>query len=119
MITDLDKRAKWIWVSTDFIGFHKWVDAPTEVSFLRERHRHKFFVKLEIEVFHADRELEFFIVQRQLINFINLKVDAQDVGSCETIALIILEHFSKLFAGRKLSVSVSEDSENGATIKNY
>ena len=33
-----------LWVTTQLEGFHKWEQAPDEVAYLRERHRHMFGV---------------------------------------------------------------------------
>jgi len=52
-----------IQVRTSFHGLHFWADAPSEVAFLRNLHRHLFKVEAQTVVDHTDRELEFFIVK--------------------------------------------------------
>lgn len=106
---------KQIIVTTDFVGYHCYNDAPDEVSFLKERHRHKFFVKLGIEVFNNDRELEFFIVQKALKYEIG---DERDIESCETFAEEILNWTMKKYGdNRNIFVEVWEDNENGVRIE--
>ena len=39
-------------VKTEFEGFHSWEDAPDEVSFLRNLHRHIFHVTAKWKVNH-------------------------------------------------------------------
>jgi len=105
-----------IWVTTTFVGYHLWADAPDEVSFLRNNHRHLFYVCLEVAVKHLDREVEFFILKKQLNDFIDRHwSEGHFASSCEMIAQSILEHFTaQHYHVRR--VSVSEDNENGATI---
>ena len=102
-----------IFVTTDFIGFHRWADAPKVVSFLRCRHRHLFKVKVWVDVNHNDRDKEFFIVQDHLNELIGDYVDMnhEDVGSCEMICEYLLDVCPDYVA-----VQVSEDGENGAII---
>ena len=56
----------YIIVKTSFRGFHQYKDAPDQVAFLKNLHRHDFIVEAKIEVKHDDRELEFFIEQSAL-----------------------------------------------------
>jgi len=109
-------------VTSDKIAFHKYDDVPNPVSFLRNRHRHKFFIQLELEVFHDDRELEFFTVQSALNEWLK---DKNEVGSCEMLAKDIHDWASKkyritdnnLYTWRKTVVEVWEDKENGARVE--
>jgi len=41
----------YIWITTQKAMFHKYPDAPDEVSFLRNEHRHMFHFKIYLEVF--------------------------------------------------------------------
>lgn len=108
---------KWVKIKTNFIGFHKYEDAPEEVAFLRYLHRHKFYVEALIQVFHDDRELEFFIVQnnldRDIIPFVTQKFP---LGSCEMISEDIMWGLVNSYGDhRNYYVEVSEDDENSAT----
>lgn len=107
---------RFIFVKTSFEGMHQYLDAPSSVSFLRSMHRHLFGVCLMLEVFHDDRELEFFIVKRELDNYIANCLATANL-SCETFAVRILEHARALYGkNRVCRVSVDEDGENGAVV---
>ena len=62
----LRRVKKNIWVTFQKEGIHKYPDAPKEVEFLKYPHRHIFKFKVAIEVFHGDRDIEFFIFKRWL-----------------------------------------------------
>lgn len=100
-----------IWIRFAFEGFHRWKDAPDEVAFLRDRHRHLFHVRVEWSVTHADRDREFFIEQRAARAAVAALQAAPgcEEWSCEHWAARILE------ATGASRVEVSEDGENGAT----
>jgi len=102
-----------IWITTQFEGFHQYLNAPTEVSFLQNKHRHIFHVKVFIEVMHNDRDIEF-IMFKNYINFIiNTKINKDNVGSCEMLADKIHDSVSEYYLNRKIKINVSEDLENG------
>lgn len=109
----MSKLKKSICVTTQFVGFHKWDKAPKIVSWLRNFHRHIFYVKAYFEVSHNDRDLEFFMVQRALDKFMAKNIYLADVGSCESVAETILEEFKP----QAYKVEVWEDKENGAIIE--
>lgn len=113
---------------------HLYPDAPEQVAFLKNLHRHVFYVELQIEVFHQDRELEFFIVRGALqekIESIFAGGTHTDAWSCEMLArelqqwakieyprpLSSLPLVSSQKVTRKVSVKVFEDDENGAYVK--
>lgn len=103
-------------VRWDFVGFHKYKDAPNQVGFLQNVHRHKFFCSAKIEVFHEERELEFFIVQEDLKS--NFSDGNMDGKSCETMCMMILAYLgTKYGRNRKYEVEVSEDGENSAIVE--
>jgi hypothetical protein len=101
-------------VKANFSGYHYWAEAPEEVSFLRNEHRHIFYVELKIEVLGDNRELEFFIVKRQLVGFLNAYKEKTFTESCEMIGGYLKNCFEKIYPDRKISVSVLEDNENGS-----
>ena len=105
-------------VRTDFEGLHCYPNAPDEVSFLRQLHRHKFEVVLDIEVFHLDRELEFLMVKNRLNQFINDNIIKADKHcSCEMYASMIINFVIGLYGpDRNISCEVNEDGENGAFV---
>lgn len=103
---------KYIVIKTSFEAIHCWPECPYEsVSFLKNKHRHKFYVKMKW-VIEIDRQKEFFVCKKEVDEYININYHQRDLGSlsCEEIALILLEGFDADF------VSVSEDNENGAEV---
>ena len=62
-----------IWVTFQKEGIHKYPQALTDpdledVKFLGYPHRHIFHFRVDIEVHHDDRELEFILFKRELEN---------------------------------------------------
>jgi len=101
-----------VWVKTSFVAFHRWIDAPQHVLFLRNWHRHVFNVKLIVPVRLLDREVEFFTLKGSIESYLQYKWAGQYFeASCEQIAFDLLEKFK---ASR---VEVDEDGENGAEVK--
>lgn len=109
---------KYIDVKTNFIGFHRWNNAPKSVSFLRNRHRHVFGIHAIIQVNESDRELEFFTVVNGIDNFIKASCPSGDFGnmSCEMIAEEILSYLKSIYGSREYKVRVSEDEENSGIV---
>lgn len=106
---------KTIFVRWQREGIHKYPDAPDEVAFLRNDHRHTFHFEVEIEVFHDDREIEFIMFKRDLEKFCDLK--SLNNKSCEMICDEIRSYLRKWYSSnRYVRVQVSEDNENGATV---
>jgi hypothetical protein len=109
-------------IKTDFYGIHKYPNAPDEVAFLRNEHRHKFYVTATIEVFHDDRELEFIMVKNRINEFIATNITSMPVMySCEMMCKDIIKFIEETYCtdtSRKIKVSVFEDDENGAIVYN-
>jgi hypothetical protein len=114
-------------VKTTFRGIHNWPEAPEKVAFLRNLHRHIFYVSLMVPVTSDDREVEFFILQEELVRYINAKYpnvedENQEISiikflghrSCEMIASEICSLFINKF--HSVGVEVSEDNENSAIV---
>lgn len=102
-------------VRTNFEGIHRYADAPQEVAFLQEPHRHVFYVEVEMEVFHDDRELEFIMVKRNLNKFLYTKPFGIR-SSCEQMATEIIRFLVETYGERQMIVSVFEDGENGGKV---
>jgi hypothetical protein len=111
------------WVTTRFVGFHLWPDAPRARDYIGRRHRHVFHVQVQVDVFHDDREVEF----HDLLDLVNdavgalgepLSGGARDLGamSCEMIARHLAEAIREQLPGRRIMVDVSEDGEVGAGV---
>jgi hypothetical protein len=101
-----------IWITTQFEGFHCYPDAPEEVKFLRNEHRHLFSVKVWISVKHNDRDIEFFIFKK----FINslIKENNFNYKSCEMISDDLYIKIKEKYPNREIRIEVSEDQENGS-----
>jgi hypothetical protein len=110
---------KEIFITTSFIGYHCWPEAPEAVKFLRNLHRHIFRVRLGFLVVDSDRELEFFLVKAQADHFIKegllLELAHKPYFSCEMMA----EYLIKCFQNVRYAIlwaEVDEDGENGARV---
>ena len=105
----------WAKVSFQFEGIHRWDDAKGEVEFLKNPHRHMFYVVVWVEQKHNDRDVEYIALKR----FLSDKMSGiKDLGtrSCEQIAEEIINILGSKFGGR-FKVEVSEDGENGCLIE--
>lgn len=114
-----------IWVTFSKEGLHKYpaaLDDPNlatgdeyDVSFLGYIHRHIFHFKVEIEVFHDDRDIEFIQFKRWLEKLYAENTLQLDFKSCEMICDDLAETINNKYPNRKMTITVSEDNENGAT----
>lgn len=97
-------------------GVHRWAACPIEeVEYLRNYHRHLFYIKVWKHVEHNDRDIEILMFKRDVKaylreNYFDVEHDAAFFGdmSCEMIAKLIYHEFSCS------AVEVLEDNENGA-----
>lgn len=115
---------KFIWVTFQKEGIHKYPQALTDpnlatgdeydVSFLGYPHRHIFHFRVDIEVFHDDRELEFIQFKRWLESLYQTNTLQLNYRSCEMISDDLAILISDKYPGRKFKISVSEDNENGS-----
>lgn len=109
---------RYIQVEFQWEGMHRWKDAPEQVRFLRNWHRHMFHAKCEIEVKHDDRELEYFmvldVIKTKILPFIS---GSEDISSCEQMAEFIANGLLNEYGeDRFVSVGVFEDDENGSWV---
>jgi len=121
----MQKTSNSIWVTFTKEGIHKYPAALTDpklatgdeydVSFLGYPHRHIFHFKVEIQVFHDDRDIEFIQFKRWLENLYATGTLELDYKSCEMICDDLAEQINNKYPNRKLNITVSEDNENGAT----
>jgi hypothetical protein len=108
---------KYIKVKTDFVGFHRWKDAPDSTAFLRDYHRHIFYVGVSIEVSGSDRELEFFEVKNTLEEYTKAFEGEYFDMSCEHIAERIYGFLIGVYGeDRKYTIEVSEDNESSGIL---
>ena len=111
-------KKTYIIVRGQFEFCHRYANAPQEVAYLRNFHRHMFNYEVELEVFHDDRELEFIMVKHEIEDYLkDRETNWLGTTSCEQMADsigCILR--AKYGFDRELSVSVFEDNENGAKV---
>lgn len=98
-------------------GTHRWPGCDIdEVRFLKDEHRHVFFIDCRKAVSHGDREIEIVCFKRRVAGFLKGKYSGGDEVcrfgsmSCENIAKELLEEFGLS------SCRVLEDGENGAVV---
>jgi hypothetical protein len=118
---------KQIFVTFEKEGIHKYPAALTDpalatgddydVSFLGYPHRHIFHFNVAIDVVHSDRDIEFIQFKRWLENLYKGGVLSLDYRSCEMMADDLYEQIAARYPNRKMTITISEDGENGATIK--
>ena len=95
-------------------GIHQWAECPFEsVKFLKDPHRHIFHIEARKEVFHDDRDLEFIMLKRKILYYLETSYKDDNClqfgkMSCEMISRELLEKF------HLYSCKVMEDNENGA-----
>jgi len=110
-----------IWVTFQKVGFHRYPAAGedprlADVSYLANKHRHLFKFKVEIEIFHNDRELEF----HQVLNYCESLYDGQldiDFKSVEMLADDLYIQLAAKYPSRYMAIEVSEDGECGCRIE--
>jgi len=115
-----------IWVTFQKEGIHCYPDAGTnpklktgqwdDVSFLASPHRHVFHFRVELEVFHDDRDIEFIQLKRWLQRAYDTQVLSLDYKSCEMIARDLYGVIVAKYPGRMCVIEVSEDGENGCRL---
>jgi len=112
---------RFIWVTLQREGIHKFPAAATDpkladVAFLANEHRHIFHFNVSIEVFHNDRDIEFIQFKRWLESLYQGTLEL-NFKSCEMISDDLYEVIASRYPGRDIEITVSEDGENGATIR--
>ena len=92
---------------------HQWSDCPLEeVNYLKNEHRHLFFICCKKEVNHNNRDIEIIQFKHKIEEFIKELYPKKKMGeiSCEMLAEILKKRFNLVYC------SVLEDNENGAEI---
>lgn len=118
---------KRIWVTFQKEGIHCYpiaIDDPLlatgdafDVSFLGYAHRHIFHFRVEIEVMHNDRDIEFIQFKRWLESLYSDKTLSLNFKSCEMISDELAAIIKDKYPQREIVISVSEDNENGSYCK--
>ena len=127
MTNALDNAKRSIWVTFTKEGIHKYpaaLDDPElatgneyDVSFLGYPHRHTFHFKVQIQVTHNDRDIEFIQFKRWLENLYKEDLLQLDFKSCEMIADDLYLQINNKYPGRFVVINVAEDNENGCQIE--
>ena len=110
-----------IWVTFQREGIHCYPAALTDpklqsVSFLGYPHRHMFHFRVELEVFHDDRDVEFIMFKRELESLFDKRTLELNNKSCEMIAHDLSKYIKDNYPNRICVIEVSEDGENGCRI---
>jgi len=113
---------RWIWVTFQKEGVHCYpaaLEAPelADVSFLGYPHRHIFHFKVQIQVEHNDRDIEFIQFKRKLESFYSTGTLNLNSKSCEMMADDLYTQIATLYPTRCVIIEVSEDGENGCKIE--
>jgi len=113
------KNNKRIFVTFQIEGLHKWPDAVEHpgVEFLANEHRHMFHFRVDLQVFHDDREVEFILFKRELQGLYTNGALQLDFKSCEMMADELGEYIQTNYPDRHFSIEVSEDGENGCVVE--
>lgn len=110
-----------IFVTFQREGIHCYPAAATDpaladVSFLGSPHRHIFHFRVDIEIFHNDRDIEFIQFKRWCESLYSEKTLELDYKSCEMISDDLYNQITNRYPERDIQLEVSEDGENGSTI---
>lgn len=116
------KKDMKIWVTFQRKGYHFYPDPPEEVLYLKSRHRHLFKFRVEIQVFHDDREIEFHMFQNKIESWYDSGILELNHKSCEMMADELYQGIKEEYQSREipakkqrdLTIEVSEDGECGA-----
>lgn len=123
-----EQAKRQIWVTFCREGIHQYPAALTDpqlatgdhydVSFLGYPHRHIFHFRISIDVYHNDRDIEFIQFKRWLEQLYSGDKATLQLNhkSCEMIADDLYVQIANRYPGRNVTISVSEDGENGCTI---
>lgn len=101
----------------DIEGFHYYPNAPKQVAFLENNHRHIFQIRAGLKVDNLNREKEIFIEQDKLKDYLIESYGSPchfEAMSCEMIAQELLEF---LLDDGGVWVEVFEDSRGGAKVE--
>lgn len=112
---------RFVWVTLNREGIHQYPaalndDDLAEVQFLGHPHRHIFHMKVAIEVFHNDREIEFILFKRFVEGLFDKGILHLDSQSCEMISDNLYLQVADRYPRRDIVITVSEDAENGSEI---
>lgn len=91
-------------------GFHRWENAPKELDYLAQRHRHIFEIRAQFRVFNNDRQIELITKQNEIKRYLLDNYGNKD-GACE-FGGMACEHIAEEIM-RKFGAHVVEVLEDG------
>jgi len=114
--------ARTIFVTFQKEGIHCYPDAATapelaDVSFLGSPHRHIFHFRVDIQVEHSNRDIEFIQFKRWLEQLYSSGVLELNYKSCEMMAEDLYVQIATRYPDRNIKIEISEDGENGAHLE--
>ncbi len=122
----LENAKRSIWVTFRKEGVHLYPAAKDDpalatgswddVSFLGVAHRHIFHFKVQIQVTHNDRDIEFIQFKRWLESLYDSSVLELNHKSCEMISDDLYTQINAKYPSRFVVIDVAEDGENGCQI---
>ena len=107
------EKSNFIWIKTQQEFIHNYPNAPVEVKFLRNLHRHMFHFKVYLEVKGNNRDVEFIMFKKDIEKYLSNLHTSIKSTSCEALCDYIYEHIKNNYKGRAVKIEVSEDNENG------
>ena len=119
-VSDAAKRT--IFVTFQKEGVHCYPDAASapelsDVSFLGSPHRHIFHFRVDIQVEHSNRDIEFIQFKRWLEQLYSSGVLELNYKSCEMMAEDLYVQMATRYPDRNIKIEISEDGENGAHLE--
>jgi hypothetical protein len=93
--------------------FGKPEDFWLDVAFLADLHRHIFHFRIDMEVFHDNRDVEFIQLKRTIQRWYSSETLQLNHKSCEMMARDLYSKLIENWPNRDYVIEVSEDGENG------
>ena len=113
----MSKKNKTVILDFEIEGFHFYPNPPTEVDFLKDRHRHLFQIRAGYKVNDSNREKEIFIEQdflkEYLVESYGSPCEFKNM-SCEMIAEDLLDF---IVDDSGVWIEVFEDGKGGARVE--
>jgi hypothetical protein len=111
-----------IWITFKKEGIHSYPEAKTNidlknVAFLQHPHRHQFGFRVEIDVDHNEREIEFILFKRWVMSLYDEELLMFNNMSCESIGEELLNKIRERYPTRTIKIFIDEDGENGCYLE--